>query len=219
MPRPLLIRSNTHPYHITARCNNKEFFPPPLEKVWAAMIKYLKWLQVEKSLGIHAFVLMGNHFHLLCHTPRSNIDECMHFFMRSVAVEINQLVQKENHLWSGRYRWSLINSQRHYYQVYRYIYQNPLRAQIVSQVQDYPWSTLRHDLPFALHSNVSMTFCGEEGEFVWLNEKYENKDLELIQSGLRRHQFDLDKRKFKAFNKLSAPVDSKLTLNSKGKKV
>lgn len=111
----------------------------------------------------------------------------------------------ENHLWSGRYRWSMIDSQRHYYQVYRYIYQNPIRAGIVSRVQDYPWTTLRKDLPFPLHSNIPMTFCGEEGELIWLNEKYEEEDLALIKLGLRKHQFDLDKRRFKAFNKLSVP--------------
>lgn len=207
MPRPLLIKSDSHPYHITSRCNNKEFFPLPLDLVWPIMLKHLKRCQVEKSLAIHAFVLMGNHFHLLCHTPLSNIDECMHSFLRSVSIEINRLAQKQNHLWSGRYRWSLINSQRHYYQVYRYIYQNPIRAKIVTNVQDYPWTTLGKLLPFPIHSNVPMTFCGEEGELIWLNEKYEEEDLNLIKLGLRKHQFDFDKRKFKAFNKLSVPSD------------
>jgi putative transposase len=207
MPRPLLIKSDSHPYHITSRCNNKEFFPLPLDLVWPIMLKHLKRCQVEKSLAIHAFVLMGNHFHLLCHTPLSNIDECMHSFLRSVSIEINRLAQKQNHLWSGRYRWSLINSQRHYYQVYRYIYQNPIRAKIVSNVQDYPWTTLGKQLSFPIHSTVPMTFCGEEGELIWLNEKYEEEDLNLIKLGLRKHQFDLGQRKFKAFNKLSVPSD------------
>ena len=208
MPRPLLIKSDIHPYHITSRCNNKEFFPLPLEEIWPIMMRQLKRCQVERSLCIHAFVLMGNHFHLLCHTPLSNIDECMHSFLRSVSVEINRRAQTENHLWGGRYRWSLINSQRHYYQVYRYIYQNPLRAKLVARVEDYPWSTLRHDLPFPLHSNIPMTFCGEEGERLWLNERYEAEDLELIKLGLKKQQFDLDKRRFKAFNKLSVPGGS-----------
>ena len=205
MPRPLLIRSDLHPYHITSRCNNKEFFPLPLEEVWAIMLKLLKRATKEQQLAIHAFVLMGNHFHLLCHTPLANIDECMHAFLRSVSVEINHRTSQQNHLWGGRYRWSLIDSQRHYYQVYRYIYQNPMRAELVSKVQDYPFSSLRKDLPFPLHSSIPMSFAGEEGELIWLNEKYENEDLTLIKSGLRKSQFDLDKRKLKAFHKLSLP--------------
>ena len=94
-------------------------------------------------------------------------------------------------------------------QVYRYIYQNPIRAHLVSKVQDYPFTTLVPNLPFPLHSCVPMSFAGHEGEILWLNEKYEEEDLELIKSGLRKAQFDLNKRKLKAFNKLSVPISDK----------
>ena len=205
MTRQLLIKTETHPYHITSRCNNKEFFPIPLLHVWYIMMRQLKRCHTEHGLGIHAFVLMGNHFHLLCHTPKANIDQCMHQFLRNTAVEINDRAQIMNHLWGGRYRWSVIESQTHYYQVYRYIYQNPIRAKLVNKVEEYQFSTLRKDLPFPLHSNVPMSFCGEEGELLWLNEKYQDEDLDLIKLGLRKTYFDLEKRKLKAFNKLSVP--------------
>jgi putative transposase len=209
MPRSLLIRSDIHPYHITSRCNNKEFFPLPLREVWPIMLNRLRQTHEEHNLAIHAFVLMGNHFHLLCHTPKANIDEAMHFFLRMTSVDINLRSRHQNHIWGGRYKWSLIDSQRHYYQVYRYIYQNPIRAQLVSKVQDYPFSTLAPNLPFPLHSCVPMSFAGHEGEILWLNERYEEEDLELIKSGLRKAQFDLNKRKLKAFNKLSVPISDK----------
>lgn len=205
MPRPLLIRSENHPYHITARCNNKEFFPLLLSDVWPLMLNYLKKTHDNHQLAIHAFVLMGNHFHLLCHTPKGNIDEAMHFFMRSTSVCINHRARLTNHLWGGRYRWSLIESQRHYYQVYRYIYQNPIRARIVARVEDYPYSTLQGEFPFPLHSFIPMSFAGAEGERIWLNEKYEKEDIELIRTGLKKQQFDLNKKKLKAFEKLSIP--------------
>lgn len=205
MSRQVLIKSQTHPYHVTARCLHKDFFPIPLLQVWFIMMRQLKRCQLEHNLAIHAFVLMGNHFHLLCHTPDENLDTCMHLFMRNVAVEVNRKANLKQPLWENRYRWSLIDSQRHYYQVYRYIYQNPLRAKLVSKVEDYDFSTLRQDIPFAIHSSVTMSFAGEEGELIWLNEMYEEEDLKLIKSGLRKYQFDLDKRKLKAFNKLSVP--------------
>lgn len=207
MPRPLLIRSDIHPYHITSRCQNQAFFPLPLAEVWQIMLQNLKQCHEEQGLAIHAFVLMGNHFHLLCHTPKSNIDECMHLFMRSTAIQIYSKVKNVNQLWEGRYRWSLIDSQRHYYQVYRYVYQNPLRANIVDKVEQYPFSTLRSNLPFPLHSCVPMSFGGMEGELHWLNERYDLEDLKLIKLGLKKSQFHLDKKKLKALNKLSVPFD------------
>ena len=104
MPRSLLIRSDIHPYHITSRCNNKEFFPLPLREVWPIMLNRLRQTHEAHNLAIHAFVLMGNHFHLLCHTPKSNIDEAMHFFLRMTSVDINIRARTKNHLWGGRYK-------------------------------------------------------------------------------------------------------------------
>ena len=205
MTRQLLVKTNSHPYHITARCLNKEFFPLPLPQMWFIMMRQLKRCHLENGLGIHAFVLMGNHFHLLCHTPFENIDQCMHQFMRGTSVDVNQRLKSKNSLWDGHYRWSVIRSQTHYFQVYRYIYQNPVRAELVERVEEYQFSSLKRDLPFPLHTNVPISFCGEEGELLWLNEKYQEEDLSLIKLGLRKSQFDLEKRKLKAFNKLSVP--------------
>ncbi|HXH74010.1 MAG TPA: transposase [Bacteriovoracaceae bacterium] len=206
MPRPLLIKCDTHPYHVTSRCNNKEFFPLPMSEVWNIMIPQLLKVQKEHKLAIHAFVLMSNHFHLLCHTPEANLDQAMHSLLRNTSVIISKRAQTMNHLWGGRYRWSLITSQTHYFQVYRYIFQNPVRAGIVSRVEDYQFSTLRAEVPFPLHSSVPMTFGGGEGEIIWLNEKFDSEDLELIQKGLRKGQFDVNRKKFKAFSRLSIPT-------------
>jgi putative transposase len=197
MPRPLLIKSETHPYHVTSRSNNKEFFPIPISKVWEIMLEELNHATKEHALAVHAFVLMGNHFHLLCHTPKGNLDLIMMNFLRTTA-------QRMHTRWDRRYKWSLIDSQTHYYQVYRYIFQNPVRIGLCNRVEDYPYSTL-NDVPLTLHSLIPMSFGGKEGELIWLNEKYEKEDEVLIKLGLRKHQFDVTQRKVKAFNKLSVP--------------
>ncbi len=204
MPRPLLIRSETHPYHVTSRSNNKEFFPIPISKVWEIMIKELKDASKEHSLAVHAFVLMGNHFHLLCHTPKGNLDEIMRDLLRNTTKQIHLRAGQQNHLWGGKYKWSIIESQTHYFQVYRYIYQNPLRAGLCRRVEDYPYSTLK-DVPIPLHTFVPMSFAGREGELHWLNEKYDSEDEALIKLGLRKQQFDVSQKKLKAFNRLSLP--------------
>lgn len=204
MPRPLLIRSETHPYHVTSRSNNKDFFPIPLNEVWEIMLEQLLYMHKNYGLAVHAFVLMGNHFHLLCHTPKGNLDQIMQIFLRVTSIKINRRADSMNHLWGSRYKWSLIESQTHYFQVYRYIFQNPLRARICQRVEDYPYSTLK-ELSLPLHSFIPMSFGGSEGELIWLNEHYEKEDEALIKLGLRKHQFDVSQRKLKAFNKLTLP--------------
>jgi putative transposase len=201
MPRPQLIRSDRHPYHVSSRCNNKVFFPLPLTEVWEIMLRQLKLVHEEHQLAVHAFVLMGNHFHLLCHTPRANLDLAMRDFLRQTSVEVTRRAQSINHLWGGRYKWSLIDSQTYYYHVYRYIFQNPLRAGLVEKVENYPFSSLMAPVPFPLHSFVPMSFGGHEGERLWLNQRYSEEDRESIRSGLRHSQFDINKKQLKLFSK------------------
>jgi len=203
MPRPQLIRSDIHSYHVTGRCNNKKFFPIPLESVWSIMLEELEYVSNQLSLCVHAFVLMGNHFHLLCHTPKANLDTIMQSFMRRTSVRIKAESGDINHLWGGPYRWSLIRSQKHYFQVYRYIYQNPLRAGLVKRVESYPYSTL-HEVPILVYSFIPMSFGGREGELEWLNEKYRDDEAEMIRKGLRRGEFDLNKRNLKSPRRYSA---------------
>lgn len=168
------------------------------------MVEKLKIEMKEQALAVHAFVLMSNHFHLLCHTPRGNLDIIMQRFLRQTSYTINKRSRKINHLWGGHYKWSLIENQAYYYQVYRYIYQNPLRAGICERVENYPYSTLANQV-FPLHSNIPMLFGGHTGELIWLNERYEKDDQEIIQQGLKRSQFSVSQRNLKSFVRLKVP--------------
>lgn len=207
MPRALLIRSETHPYHVASRSNNKEFFPIPIGDVWTIMTEQLLYMHKNYGLAVHAFVLMGNHFHLLCHTPKGNLDQIMQIFLSMTSKKINLKAKSINHVWGSRYKWSLIESQTHYYQVYRYIFQNPVRAGICNKVEEYPYTTLKEGF-IPLHTFIPMSFGGAEGELHWLNERYDKDDQELIKLGLRKYQFDVSQRKLKAFNRLSLPSKS-----------
>lgn len=198
MTRPELIKSSLHPYHVMSRCKDQAPFTLPMQEVWLIMSDLLRRCHQEKTLRIHAFVLMGNHFHLLCQTPLQNIDEVMKFFLQSSSMRLG-----ESHCWS-RYKWSLISSPAYYYQVYRYIYQNPIRAGIVQEVENWPYSSLQQ-VPFPLCTHIPMSFGGEEGERLWLNQRYTPEDQRLIRLGLRKFQFDVNQRSLRDFRKLTGP--------------
>jgi putative transposase len=201
MTRPALIRSPCIPYHVTNRTNFGEAFTKPLTDIWPMMVLELMKAHRVHGLAIHAFVLMDNHFHLLCHTPRENLDEVMQSLLKSIALTVNA-DKPEKTLWRGRYKWSLINNSIHYRQVYRYIYQNPLRAGVVQRVEDYPFTTLQ-PVPFPLHSPLALSFGGLEGELHWLNQRLTEEDDGLIRLGLRKFEFDVSMRNLRSFAKLS----------------
>lgn len=147
---------------------------------------------------------MGNHFHLICQTPNENLDEVMHLFLRNTSLLIQSEAKKNGSLWAPRYKWSLISTPTHYYQVYRYLFQNSLRAGLVEKVENYPYSSLK-DVPFPLCTHVPLSFGGQTGENLWLNELYGPEEQKLIRLGLRKFQFDVSQRQVKSFMRLTVP--------------
>ncbi len=205
MPRALLIRSSEHAYHVTSRCNNKIFFPLPLSEVWPIMLDELCRSTESYRLQIHAFVLMGNHFHLLCHTPMANLDEVMRDFLRNTSVRVTRRAGGFNHLWGSRYRWSLIQSERHYIQVYKYILQNPVRAGLVKRVEDYIYSALNVPVPFQMQNFAGCDTRPSQHDLIWLNQSFQKEAKQLIQLGLKKAYFDVSQRKRKILEKEIGP--------------
>ena len=98
-----------------------------------------------QGVEIHAYVLMDNHLHLLV-TPRR--DRALPLMMQSVGRTyvraFNQRHGRTGTLWEGRYRSTLIQTDRYLLACMAYIDLNPVRAGLVMQPQDYGWSSHAH---------------------------------------------------------------------------
>jgi putative transposase len=93
---------------------------------------------------LHAYVLMGNHTHLLM-TPRSPgaLPQLMHTFGRNYARYFNRRHARTGTLWEGRYKACLVDSERYALACHRYIELNPVRAGIATTPGAYAWSSFR----------------------------------------------------------------------------
>lgn len=189
MPRPQLIRSKTHSYYVSSKFMS-EINPPPLEEVWNILMEELENTKTQFGLEAQAVVLMNSQFHFLCKSPISDLDKCMQFFLKKIVQRINKSMRRSGHLLEGRYKWSLIKSQQQFFQVYRYLYQGPVREGKCQRVEEYPYSSLMFDY---------------QKELNWLNENLSNEGVEMIRSGLRRAEFDVSLRLKKKFERLSIP--------------
>ena len=94
--------------------------------------------------ALHAYVLMGNHVHLLL-TPRERggVGRIMQSVSRNYAAAFNRRNGRSGTLWEGRYRASIIDSERYYFVCCRYIELNPVRAGLAETAERYPWSSHR----------------------------------------------------------------------------
>jgi putative transposase len=87
---------------------------------------------------------MTNHVHVLV-TPRDvgSVSRLMHALGSLYVPYLNRRRGRSGSLWEGRYKSCVVDSERYLLACYRYIEQNPIRASMVSDLAEYPWSSYR----------------------------------------------------------------------------
>mgnify|MGYP000376655390 FL=1 len=106
---------------------------------------YLECLQsaVKKNkLWVHAYVLMTNHVHILASPEtETSISKTLQSVGRRYVQYFNYTYKRTGTLWEGRYKATVIDSDQYLLTCMRYIELNPVRAGMVEQPGDYPWSS------------------------------------------------------------------------------
>lgn len=142
MPRPLVKYCSHNPYHIVAKSNNGDWFDVPMDYCMQIYINVLRKCIDEYQFRLHAFVLMSNHFHMIGSTPKANIGEVLRYFMTETSRGIKNKSQRLNHIYGARNYKALITNPAYYAHCYKYIFRNPVRAEICQKIEDYKWSSL-----------------------------------------------------------------------------
>jgi REP element-mobilizing transposase RayT len=118
-------------YHVIQRGNNKEFvFHQAQDKGY--FLKSVEKVMRFCEADTFAYVIMGNHYHLLVRTGEIGLGQVMHRLNTRYSMYYNQIKNRSGHVFQGRYQAGLIQDERHLLTVLRYIHQNPLRAGFVT---------------------------------------------------------------------------------------
>ena len=133
-----------YPHHVIQRGNNRQ----PIFSTGADHVHFLALMDESAKkfqVAVHAYVLMDNHFHLLA-TPRTDtgLPLMVQALGRSYVRYFNQLQSRSGTLWEGRYRSTLIQADRYLLPCMAYIDLNPVRAELVTEPTDDPWSSHGH---------------------------------------------------------------------------
>jgi len=135
-----------YPHHVIQRGNNRQ-------PIFATSADYRRLLDILEDnakrfeVAIHAYVLMSNHIHLLA-TPQTadGLPLMMQALGRTYVRYFNATQQRSGTLWEGRYKSTLIQSERYLLACMVYIDLNPVRAGMSARAQDYPWSSHGHHI-------------------------------------------------------------------------
>lgn len=140
MPRKPRIHYPGAVYHVMLRGNGGQdiFFDA------ADRSKFLLLLQqgLEKyHHRVHAFCLMDNHAHLVLQVMDTPLSKVMQNLSFRYTQYINRKLKRSGHLFQGRFKALLIDEENYLLELVRYIHLNPLRAGLVDDPGDYPWSS------------------------------------------------------------------------------
>ena len=135
-----------YPHHIIQRGNNRQMIFADTQD-FATMMALLAENAHKFAVAVHAYVLMDNHFHLLA-TPATAdaLPLMMQAVGRSYVRYFNQRHGRSGTLWEGRYRSTLIETERYLLACMVYIDLNPVRAGMVAQPGAWQWSSHAHYL-------------------------------------------------------------------------
>ncbi len=140
MPRSARKKSSSGIYHIVLRGINKQriFEDDEDNRIF---LEKLKTYKETSGYEVHAYCLMSNHIHLLMKEGNESLGTTFRRIGASYVYWYNWKYSRFGHLFQDRYKSEAVETDDYFLTVMRYIHQNPIKAGIVKEIQDYPWSS------------------------------------------------------------------------------
>lgn len=131
---------------------------------------------LSHSLVLHAFCLMGNHFHLFTETPLANLSKAMHRLQSRYASYYKKKYEHETKVFERRYKAILVDSDLYALDLVRYIHRNPVGV-FVKDPSSWSYSSYRQYLGLSNFDFVDTSLV--LGRF--------HRDLSLAKLNLQEH--------------------------------
>lgn len=179
MSRQLRIHLPGALYHVTARGVRRD-------NIYRSDSDRLTWLAMlgetcqRYGLVVRAFCLMTNHFHILIEVVETELARAMRHLNGNYAQFFNRQHGLAGHVFQGRYKAILCQSELYLLELARYIELNPVRARIVASPERWLWSSYRANMGFCdapewLNSDALLAHFGDDRataraayrDFVW----------------------------------------------------
>jgi putative transposase len=167
MSRPLRIEFENALHHVTSRGDRREsIFVDDTDRV--ALLTLLAQACDRFDASVLAYCLMGNHYHLVLTTRQANLSMLMRHLNGVYTQRYNRRHGKAGHVFQGRFKAILVDSDAYLLSVCRYVDLNPVRAGIVPAPGDWAWSSYRAHVgeveppPWLDSSPLAATLLGRE---------------------------------------------------------
>lgn len=128
-------------YHVLNRGNNKQQVFCK-DRDYEAFLYLMRKAKQLYPVRIFAYCLMPNHFHMIIMPSlASHLSKWMQWLMTSHVRRYNKHYDAAGHVWQGRFKSFIIQNSDYLITAMRYVETNPVRANLVKQAKDWPWSS------------------------------------------------------------------------------
>ena len=142
MARPLRIEFPGATYHVTSRGDRREpIYRDDADRV--AQLQVVGAAMDRFEAKVLAYCLMGNHYHLIVHTPQANLSALMRQLNGVYTQVFNRRHRQVGHLFQGRFKAILVDTDAYLLALCRYVERNPVAAGLVASPGDWAWSSYR----------------------------------------------------------------------------
>jgi putative transposase len=197
MPRTARIVIPGIPHHITQRGNRQmEIFFTDADRAFYK--KLLREACERHQVSCAGWCFMTNHIHLILIPPASDsLRAVLSSVHTSYTQRLNLRLGLSGHLFQGRYA-SYPMDEAHFMAALRYVENNPVKAELVAQAEDWEWSSARAHIRQSDDGLTSQTYLQRHypNWRAMLSKGWEsgadaNEDIELaLQSGMPRGSDD-----------------------------
>jgi len=179
MSRSARKKSSSGIYHVMLRGINKQTIFEDDEDNERFLYTLAETRKVS-GFELYAYCLMGNHAHMLIRVLNEDLDRIFRRLGASYVFWYNRKYGRTGHLFQDRYKSEVIENDRYFVAVLRYIHRNPIKAGMCKTPDEYKWSSYSEYVhgQSLVDCEYALSIIGDSGFITLMNEQDDVECLE-----------------------------------------
>lgn len=215
MARVSREKSETGIYHVMMRGINKEIIFNDEEDKHRFIWILKKYKELNKYT-VYSYCLMDNHVHILIKESEDDISNAIKRISSSYVWWYNNKYERIGHLFQARFKSEVVNSDRYLLTVMRYIHKNPVKANMVSNLNQYQWSSYNEYIGkenIVDREWVLALFSNKKENSLELFKDYHRENDDNVYLDISNDKYLTDKEVKNLISKLNIDIDEIKNLN------